>query len=68
MDRRWCRQLTRLCLEGCTAVTVRDHGSAALLDQWQITYTYAPDPVWAIAPHTAANPRRSDCGNLPASH
>ncbi len=48
LDRRWCQQLTRRCLQGCTTVTVRDRASAALLDQWQVAHTCAPDPVWAM--------------------
>lgn len=33
---------------GCTAVSVRDAGSATLLANWQIPFTLAPDPVWAL--------------------
>ncbi len=46
---RWTRWLARHCLQGCTAVSVRDRASAALLDRWNISYTLAPDPVWALA-------------------
>lgn len=33
---------------GCTAVSVRDRGSAALLSEWNIPFIQAPDPVWAL--------------------
>jgi polysaccharide pyruvyl transferase CsaB len=42
------RWLTRTILRRCTAVSVRDRGSAQLLDQWHISHTLAPDPVWAL--------------------
>jgi polysaccharide pyruvyl transferase CsaB len=42
------RNLGRFALGGCTAISVRDSGSAAWLDQWSITGLQAPDPVWAL--------------------
>ncbi len=45
---RFNRGLTRWVLGRCRAVTVRDRGSAALLDGWEIPYVLAPDPVWAM--------------------
>jgi polysaccharide pyruvyl transferase CsaB len=33
---------------GCDAVSVRDRGSAAILANWGISFTLAPDPVWAL--------------------
>ncbi|MDJ1183446.1 polysaccharide pyruvyl transferase CsaB [Roseofilum casamattae] len=42
------RQMARSLFRGCTAVSVRDRNSARLLDHWQIPYTLAPDPVWAL--------------------
>jgi len=33
---------------GCKAVSVRDRGSAAILSNWGIPFTLAPDPVWAL--------------------
>lgn len=42
------RWLTRNIFAGCTAVSVRDSGSAALLSSWGIPHTLAPDPVWAL--------------------
>jgi polysaccharide pyruvyl transferase CsaB len=44
--------LTRRVFKNCTAVSVRDRASAALLTQWQIPFTLAPDPVWALQPKT----------------
>ncbi|MBD2021333.1 polysaccharide pyruvyl transferase CsaB, partial [Leptolyngbya sp. FACHB-36] len=42
---RWMAKQT---FSGCTAVSVRDRGSAALMENWDIAYTLAPDPVWAL--------------------
>jgi polysaccharide pyruvyl transferase CsaB len=42
------RWLARRTFAGCTAVSVRDRGSATLLSDWQISCTLAPDPVWAL--------------------
>jgi len=42
---RWLAQQT---FRRCTAVSVRDRGSATLLTDWQIPFTLAPDPVWAM--------------------
>ncbi|MGA7931963.1 MAG: polysaccharide pyruvyl transferase CsaB [Kovacikia sp.] len=42
----WVAQHT---FAGCTAISVRDRGSAALLSEWNIPFTLAPDPVWAMA-------------------
>lgn len=42
------RWLARECFSGCAAVSVRDRGSGAILDEWEIPYTEAPDPVWAL--------------------
>ncbi|HAJ61277.1 MAG TPA: polysaccharide pyruvyl transferase CsaB, partial [Cyanobacteria bacterium UBA8543] len=42
---RWVAQQS---FAGCTAVSVRDGGSAALLSDWQISSIMAPDPVWAL--------------------
>jgi polysaccharide pyruvyl transferase CsaB len=48
LKRSSTRWLTRNIFAGCTAVSVRDSGSATLLNQWQIPFTLAPDPVWAL--------------------
>jgi polysaccharide pyruvyl transferase CsaB len=50
LKRPFSRWLTRQALTGCTAVSVRDRASASLLTQWQIPFTLAPDPVWALQP------------------
>ncbi|MEM9220482.1 MAG: polysaccharide pyruvyl transferase CsaB [Cyanobacteria bacterium P01_F01_bin.150] len=43
------RWLTRYCLRHCTAVSVRDSKSLALVEGWNISATLAPDPVWAMS-------------------
>ncbi|NJP10308.1 MAG: polysaccharide pyruvyl transferase CsaB [Leptolyngbyaceae cyanobacterium RU_5_1] len=64
---RWLAQQT---FSRCSLVSVRDSGSAALAAGWQIPFTLAPDPVWALrsrpveglwdlpAPRVAVNLRR----------
>jgi polysaccharide pyruvyl transferase CsaB len=42
------RQLGRFALQGCNAISVRDRGSAAWLEQWKLSGLQAPDPVWAL--------------------
>lgn len=49
------RWITRRAFGNCTAVSVRDQGSAQFLEQWQVNYHQAPDPVWALAAHPVAN-------------
>jgi len=48
LKRPFTRALAQQTFAGCTAVSVRDHGSAAILADWQISCTLAPDPVWAL--------------------
>lgn len=48
LNRSFTRWITRTNLGHCTAVSVRDAGSASLLANWQIPFTLAPDPVWAL--------------------
>ncbi|MBW4660855.1 MAG: polysaccharide pyruvyl transferase CsaB [Drouetiella hepatica Uher 2000/2452] len=48
LQRLLTRKMTQAALKGCTAVSVRDNGSAALLANWQIPFTLAADPVWAL--------------------
>lgn len=48
LNRPVIRWLTRRVLMNCTAVSVRDAGSAQLLNRWNIPFTLAPDPVWAL--------------------
>jgi len=46
----WTRWLARQTLAGCTAISVRDRASAALLASWGLNALLAPDPVWALEP------------------
>lgn len=48
LQRPLTRAIARRTFTGCTAVSVRDRASAALLQAWQIPYNLAPDPVWAL--------------------
>ncbi|MCT7966458.1 polysaccharide pyruvyl transferase CsaB [Laspinema sp. D1] len=48
LQRPFTRQIAKQTFSRCTRVSVRDRGSAALLAQWQIPFTMAPDPVWAL--------------------
>ncbi|MFM7427199.1 MAG: polysaccharide pyruvyl transferase CsaB [Elainella sp.] len=48
LNRAWIRSWTRLIFRRCSAVSVRDVGSAKLLTDWDIPFTLAPDPVWAL--------------------
>jgi polysaccharide pyruvyl transferase CsaB len=48
LKRKTTQAIARRSFAGCTAVSVRDRASAALLERWQIPFTLAPDPVWAM--------------------
>lgn len=48
IKRELTRRVARLSLAGCAAVSVRDRGSAAFLNEWNIPFILAPDPVWAL--------------------
>lgn len=48
LKRPFTRALARRTFAGCTAVSVRDRGSATLLSDWQVSCILAPDPVWAL--------------------
>lgn len=48
LKRSLTKAIARRSFVGCTAVSVRDGGSAALLAGWQVPFTLAPDPVWAM--------------------
>ncbi|MBW4441293.1 MAG: polysaccharide pyruvyl transferase CsaB [Plectolyngbya sp. WJT66-NPBG17] len=48
LKRSWVKGFTRSTFKHCTQVSVRDRASAALLHDWQIPFTLAPDPVWAM--------------------
>jgi polysaccharide pyruvyl transferase CsaB len=48
LNRQITRQIARRAFQNCTAVSVRDRVSAALMAEWKIPFTLAPDPVWAL--------------------
>jgi polysaccharide pyruvyl transferase CsaB len=48
LQRSTSQWLAKQMYQGCTAVSVRDQGSMALLKQWNIKGVLAPDPVWAL--------------------
>lgn len=48
LKRRLTRSVARRVFAGCSAVSVRDRASAALLLDWEIPCWLAPDPVWAL--------------------
>lgn len=48
LQRPITRWLARQTFKGCTAIGVRDRSSAALVAQWRLPVTLAPDPVWAL--------------------
>jgi polysaccharide pyruvyl transferase CsaB len=43
------RWIAKSAFSGCTALSVRDPASAALLAQWGLSSPMAPDPVWSLA-------------------
>jgi polysaccharide pyruvyl transferase CsaB len=43
------RWIAKRAFSNCTAVSVRDPASAALLETWGISRSIAPDPVWSLA-------------------
>jgi polysaccharide pyruvyl transferase CsaB len=48
LQHRFTRWLAQQTFAGCQMVSIRDQGSAAFLAQWNIPFTLAPDPVWAL--------------------
>ncbi len=48
LQRSLTRRIARQVFSSCTAVSVRDRASASLLTEWQVPFTLAPDPVWAL--------------------
>jgi polysaccharide pyruvyl transferase CsaB len=64
------RALARRTFARCSTISVRDRASAAMLTDWKLPFTLAPDPVWALksspveglwelpAPRVAVNLRR----------
>ncbi len=49
LSRSWTKTLARRAFAGCSAISLRDVGSAKLLSGWGIPLKLAPDPVWALA-------------------
>lgn len=48
LNRSISQWLAKKTFSGCHVVSVRDTGSARLLSEWNIPFTLAPDPVWAL--------------------
>lgn len=48
LNRSISQWLAKKTFSGCHAVSVRDTGSARLLSEWNLAFTLAPDPVWAL--------------------
>lgn len=55
LKRSITRWMTRRVLKNCVAVSVRDRASAELLSGWNIPFTLAPDPVWALESEPVPN-------------
>ena len=49
VDKPLTRWIAKRAFGNCTALSVRDPASAALLEQWGISCVMAPDPVWSLA-------------------
>jgi polysaccharide pyruvyl transferase CsaB len=56
IQRSWNDWLARQAFAGCTQVSVRDRGSAALLSKWGVPCHVAPDPVWGLQSQFVPNP------------
>lgn len=48
LQRNWTQRFARYVFARCSAVSVRDVGSAKQLTEWGIPFSLAPDPVWAL--------------------
>jgi polysaccharide pyruvyl transferase CsaB len=48
VDKPLTRWIAKRAFGSCTAVSVRDPASAALLQSWGISSIMAPDPVWSM--------------------
>lgn len=53
--------LTKIVLQRCNGVSVRDQASAKILEKWGIKYIIAVDPVWALP-----SKKREDLDLLPS--
>lgn len=49
LQRGTTQWIAQKCFTRCDGVSVRDEKSAALIKEWGIVGTMAPDPVWALA-------------------
>jgi len=54
LQRRSTQWVAKQAFSGCSAISVRDQASAALLANWGLSCTIAPDPVWALEPTPVA--------------
>lgn len=48
LKRPLTRKIAERIFRGISVVSVRDRASAELLSNWQIPFSLAPDPVWAL--------------------
>lgn len=48
LKRPFTREIAKRSFAGTNIISVRDRGSAELLSNWQIPFSLAPDPVWAL--------------------
>ncbi|AFY93469.1 polysaccharide pyruvyl transferase CsaB [Chamaesiphon minutus] len=49
VDKPLTRWIAKRAFGNCTALSVRDPASAALLESWGLSCIIAPDPVWSLA-------------------
>jgi polysaccharide pyruvyl transferase CsaB len=49
VDKPLTRWIAKRAFSNCTALSVRDPASAALLESWGLSCIIAPDPVWSLA-------------------
>lgn len=50
LNRPSTRWMAKQAFSGCSAISVRDGGSAQILTDWGLPFVMAPDPVWALEP------------------
>jgi polysaccharide pyruvyl transferase CsaB len=48
LQRPQTQWIAKQAFQGCSAISVRDSGSADWVHRWRQTATVAPDPVWAL--------------------
>jgi polysaccharide pyruvyl transferase CsaB len=49
LDKPLTRWIAKQAFGGCTALSVRDPASAALVESWGMSCLIAPDPVWSMS-------------------